>query len=75
MVSLNLSLSKNKIFPSSQTSPQWLAYSKDSPPESITKPMQKLVEILADKQALIAKSLALVLEKITTSLDQPLYEA
>jgi hypothetical protein len=35
-------------------SPQWLAYSKDSPPELITKPMQKLVEVLADKQALIA---------------------
>ncbi len=54
-------------------SPQWLAYSKDSPPELITKPMQKLVEVLADKQALIAKSLALVLEKITTSLDQQEY--
>ncbi len=35
--------------------------------------MQKLVEVLADKQALIAKSLALVLEKITTSLDQQDY--
>jgi 6-phosphogluconolactonase len=54
-------------------SPQGLAYSKDSPPELITKPMQKLVEVLADKQALIAKSLALVLEKITTSLDQQDY--
>ena len=54
-------------------SPEWLAYSKDSPPELITKPMQKLVEVLADKQALIAKSLALVLEKITTSLDQQDY--
>jgi 6-phosphogluconolactonase len=36
----------------------------------MTKPMKKLVEVLADKQALIERALTLVLEKIDTTLAQ-----